>query len=273
MRRPSSTRISTFLEATAWLAGTLTACLSGETVDLGSNYEPRPVGLSSPPPTVVPEGAPDAPADAPGGEDVADLDASADASESAAPPPPGEAPCILNPSFEPSPDGALGPVLMTAPPQWQACSALTASPQSCTLPPFDGTSYLGLSIGLVPLLPTPASVDTTLCALLEPGVTYSLTMELALDAPVTDASPPGEPPALQVRASNTACDPQADLLARFSPGASTCGWRAVCATFVPQQAYSHLILVPEATSSTSPVFSQTNILVDDLRPGGSCPPR
>jgi hypothetical protein len=273
MRRPSSTRISSFLEATAWLAATLTACLSSEAVDLGSNYDPRPVEPDSAAPS-LPESGPAAPPDAPGVQDAEASDAFADAPGSDAPSPSGAPLCIPNPSFEPFLDGALGgPALMTDPPQWQACSTTTANPQSCTLPPTEGTSYLGLSIGLAPLLLNPASVDATLCMALEPGVTYSLAMELALDAPESDASPPGEPPALQVRASNKACDPQADLLARFSPGANTCGWKPLCATFVPEQAYTHLILIPEATSSTGLVFSQTNVLVDDLRSGGSCPGR
>lgn len=88
MRRPSSTRISSFFEATAWLAGTLTACLSSEVVDLGSNYDPRPVEPDAPPPS-LPESGPDAPPDAPRVQDAEASDAFGDAPESEAPDPPG----------------------------------------------------------------------------------------------------------------------------------------------------------------------------------------
>ena len=47
---------------------------------------------------------------------------------------------------------------------------------------------------------------------------------------------------------------------------------SLCATITPDQVYWHLILIPEATSSTARVFLQTNLLVDNLRSGGTCPP-
>ncbi len=109
-----------------------------------------------------------------------------------------------------------------------------------------------------------------LCKVLEPGVTYSVSVDIALDAPAVDGGQSGEPPALQLRASNTACDPQADLLLRFSGVTRSCGWKTLCGTFVPQQSYSHIVLVPETSSSTSLVFSQTHVLVDRLTSGGTC---
>ena len=274
MRRPSSTRLPSLFQAAAWLAGALSACLSGESIDLGTNYNARAPDAA---PADTAESGADAPADGAGDENDEDdgaMDAAADGQDTDAPAVQGAPICILDPSFETAPDGDpfVSP-LATAPPDWQACSSSTANPQTCTPPPFDGSSYLGLSIGLAPVLFNPASVDGTLCEALQPGVTYSLSLELALDAPSSDASPVGEPPALQVRGSNTACDPHADLLVRFSGATNTCGWKPLCATFVAQQAYSHLILIPEATSSTGLVFSQTDLLVDDLRSGGSCPPR
>jgi len=274
MRRSSSTRISSLLEATACIAATLTACLSSETVDLGSNYEERHVESGSPPPpiVVVESGADTtiAPPDAEDGDDAPDV--TADGPEADAPIPPAGI-CFWNPSFESliARNAGASP-LLAAPPLWQACSANTPIPQICRLPPTEGSSYLGLSIGLAPVLSNPASVDTMLCAVLQPGVTYSLRLELALDAQESDASTTGEPPALQVRGSNTACDPLADLLARFSGATNTCGWKSLCATFVPKQVYTHLILIPEATRSTGSVFTQTNLLVDALHSGGSCPP-
>jgi hypothetical protein len=274
MPRLSSTRVFSLFEVAACMAGALTACLSGETIDLGANYARDP-GLDSGP-TRVPESGADAPTDAPDEEDAGPLDAPVDAPEADVPPLSGAFVCIPDPSFENDPSGDppdSGP-LVTAPPQWQVCSSSAANPPSCTLPPSDGSSYLGLSIGLAPLLFNPASVDATLCEPLVPGVTYLLSLDLALDASESDAAPPGEPPALQVRGSTTACDPQGDLLLRFPPATNRCDWKSSCATFVARQAYSHLVLIPEATSSTGLVFSQTDLLVDNLRSDGTCaPPR
>jgi hypothetical protein len=276
MRRPSSTLVSSLFEAIACLAATLTACLSSETIDLGSNYDAgRPAPDSAEPgaPESAVESGVDAVADAPAEAGADSSDAPDDVAAVDAPVAPA-ALCVPNRSFESIPSGdalAQGP-LLTAPPQWQACSSSATMPKTCILPPTDGSSYLGLSIGFAPFLLNPASVDATLCQTLEAGVTYSLTIDLALDASPSDASPTGEPPALQVRASTTACDPQADLLVRFSGATNTCGWRtSLCGTFTPQQVYSHLILIPEASSSTGLVFSQTNVLVDNLRSGGTCP--
>jgi hypothetical protein len=271
MRRPLSTRIS-FLEATACLAGTLAACLSSETVDLGSNYnyEVRLPESGSPPPPIV-ESGPDSPVDPTDAEGGDAPDEMADGPDEAdAPVPAGAAICIWNESFEPL-AGNAGP-LLAAPPLWQACSVNVPTPQICKLPPTEGSSYLGLSIGLAPYLTNPGSVDAMLCTALQPGVTYTLRLDLALDAPESDAGLSGEPPALQVRGSNTACDLRGTLLARFSGATNTCGWKSLCATIMPDQVYWHLILVPEATSSTGRAFLQTNLLVDNLQSGGSCPP-
>jgi hypothetical protein len=279
MRRPSSTRVPLPSQAFArvvCVGAALAGCLSSETIDLGTNYE---AGLPASDSSVVkrvPESGADAVADAPYDADPDAPDAPTDAGAADAPSPPlvGALICISNPSFESLfPNDAQGP-LLADPPQWQACSSNTAPQPACVLPPTDGSSYLGLSIGLAPLLLNPASVDATLCQPLQPGITYSLSIDMALDAPPGDASTEGEPPALQVRGSNTACDPRADLLLRFSGATNTCGWtRGLCGTFVPQQTYSHLILIPEATSSTGPVYAQTNVLVDNLQSGIACPAR
>lgn len=274
MSRPSSTRISSLPGVTACLAGALTACLTS-VVDLGSNYQERLVEAQAPlPPTVIESGiAP--PLNSPDAEDADPPEAEAMADS---PPVDETAPpariCIPNPSFEPLLNRDAGPVpVLAAPPLWLACSGNTLTPQLCVLPPTDGVTYLGLSIGYAPFLYNPASVDVPLCAALQPGVTYSLQLDFALDAPETDANPTGEPPALQIRGSTTVCDPQAELLLRFSGATNTCGWKSLCETFVPQQADTQLILVPEASSSTGVIYSQTNLLVDHLQSGGACPLR
>ncbi len=275
MTRSGMTRVVGAFEGAACVAVTLSACLSGETINLGSNYDarpPEPDGTSM----TFPESGVEAASDDVSADDGASLDgldANATGGEADAPPLMGAPICIPNPSFETfSPDAGPSPIL-TNPLDWQVCSNTTASPQACLLPPADANSYLALDVGLAPFLYNPASVDSTLCEPLEAGVTYTLALELALDAPENDASPPGEPPALQLRGSNTACDPQADLLVRFSGATNNCGWKPLCATFVPKQSYTHLVLIPEATSSTGLVYSKTIVLVDDLHSGGACPRR
>jgi hypothetical protein len=274
MRRPS-TRISSLFEATACLAGALTACLSSVTVDLGSNYrEPVVVEAAAPSPPVVEEPGAVAPIAAPpDAEDDVPPETSPDSLPADETVTPSQI-CIPNPSFEPLLDRDAGPIpVLPSPPLWRLCSANALTPQRCILPPADQSSYLGLSIGLAPYLYNPAAIDAALSCNMQPGVTYSLQLELGLDAPETDGDPGGEPPALQVRGSTMACDPRADLLARFSGATNTCGWKLLCATFVAQQAYSDLMLIPEATSSTGVIYSQTALLVDDLRSGVTCPPR
>jgi hypothetical protein len=275
MTRSGMTRVVGAFEGAACVAVTLSACLSGETINLGRKYEAPSTEPDATSMTVPEAGAEAAPDDvsADDGSSPDGLDGADDADEADAPPLMGASICILNASFENfSPDAGPSP-LLTNPSEWQVCSNTTAGPQPCTLPPTEGNSYLALDVGLAPFLFNPAYVDSTLCEPLEAGVTYSLALELALDAPENDASPPGEPPALQLRGSNTACDPQADLLVRFSGATNTCGWKSLCATFVPQQSYTHLVLIPEATSSTGLVYSQTNVLVDALHSGGACPRR
>jgi hypothetical protein len=272
MTRSGMTRVVGAFEAAACVAVTLSACLSGETINLGTNYEAPPPerdATSMTPPEAGVEAAADDVSPDDGSLDALDgLDTDAEGEADA--PLTGASICIPNPSFETfSADAGPSP-LLTNPIDWQVCSSTTANPQACTLPPMDGNSYLALDVGLAPFLFNPAYVDSTLCEPLQAGVTYMLALDLALDAPQSDASPPGEPPALQLRGSNSACDLQADLLVRFSGATNTCGWKSLCATFVPQQSYTHLVLIPEATSSTGLVYSQTNVLVDNLTSGGTC---
>jgi hypothetical protein len=275
MGRPSSTRISSLLEAAVCLAVALTACLTSVTVDLGSNYQEPLVEAQAPPPLTLVESGITPPIDAPDAQDEEPLEATADSApvDEEATAPPAQI-CLNNKSFEPLLNSDAGPVPVLAnPTYWQLCSANVLIPQACVLSPTDGISYLGLSIGGAPYYYNPGSVDQRLCAPLQPGVTYSLQLDFALDAQESDANPIGEPPALQIRGSTTMCDPQAELLLRFSGATNTCGWKSLCKTFVPLHADTHLILVPEASSSTGYIYSQTNLLVDYLQSGGACPLR
>jgi hypothetical protein len=268
MRRRRSTRaLVLVLESALLLGASIAGCLSGQNVDLGTDVDPR--GFDA----TAPVEAGQAPLDALSGDDSGVRDGQDDLEVSDEPPIAGSPVCILNPSFESTPEDDAGPGPMLAnPPDWRACVTPGASTTSCTLPPTNGNSYLGLSIGLAPLLDNAASVDAELCQPLIAGVTYSVALELGLDAPVGDGGPTsGEPPALQLRGSTTACDPNAVLLLRFSGVSNTCRWKSLCGLFTPTQAYTHLVLIPETSSSTSFTFSQTSVLVDDITSGGYCP--
>jgi hypothetical protein len=267
MLRPSSIRTSSLLRAGAPLLCVTAACLSGETVDLGTEFDASAPPLDSPS-VVAPESSVDAGESADeAGDAVADAP-SETASESSAP---GSPFCIPNPSFEMGlgGDAAVSSPEVAVPAGWLSCpgSSASAAPTSCLLPPTDGSSYLALSIGFFGI---PASVDVMLC---EPpivaGITYTLSADIALDAPLDDSGSIGEPPVLQIRASNTACDAQGALLLRFAGTAGTCSWRTLCGSFTAADSYSHLMLIPE-TGSAGLVFDQTHLLVDHLVTGGSC---
>jgi hypothetical protein len=247
-----------------WFAGSLASCLTGQIVDLGTDVEPR-----GPDATAVPDAS-----SPPDPEASATDDASSRPDATDEPLPTGAALCIPNPSFESSPEDDAGPGPMLAdPPQWLACSAPSSSSSACSLAATDGRSYLGLSVGLAPLLDNAASVDATLCATLVPGVNYSLALDLGLDAPVGDGGPTsGEPPALQLRGSTTACDPNGEPLLTFAGVLDACVWKRICGVFMADQPFTHLVLVPETSRSTGFVFSQTNVLVDNLTSGGVCAP-
>jgi hypothetical protein len=238
----------------------LGACLPSELVDVGSNFDASLLPSDS---SVLPESEASVEDVATPLEAAPDIDAS-DADSGAAPI--VRELCIPNPSFEtvPPDDADTATPVLTQPPGWQACSgSSSASASSCSLQATNGSTYLGLSVGF-PFLSATASVDFQPCSPIEIGATYSLAVDLALDAPNADGGQAGEPPALQLRGSNTACDPQGDLLWRFSGPANACVWKTACGTFVANASYSHLLLVPETSSSTAIVFLQTNVLVDNF---------
>jgi hypothetical protein len=246
------------------LGGAFVGCLTGQDVDLGTDVEPH-----GPDATDEPEASTTPGAEASTADDASDRPDATDE-----PLPTGAALCIPNPSFESTPEDDAGPGPMLAdPPGWLACSTPSSGSSACSLAATNGKSYLGLSVGLAPLLDNAASVDATLCATLVPGVDYSLALDLGLDAPVGDGGPTsGEPPALQLRGSTTACDPNGETLLTFSGVLDACVWKRICGVFKADQPYSHLVLVPETSRSTAFVFSQTNVLVDNLTSGGVCVP-
>jgi hypothetical protein len=262
-RRRSSARIAPD-GLIVWLGVSLVGCLTGQTVDLGTDVEPH-----GPDATAVAEASVPPDPEASAGDDASDRPDGTDE-----PPPAGAPLCIPNPSFESTTEDDAGPGPMLAdPPQWLACSTPSTSSSACSLAPTDGRSYLGLSVGLAPLLNNASSVDATLCETLVPGVTYSLALDLGLDAPVGDSGPTsGEPPALQLRGSTIACDPNGEQLLTFSGVLDACVWKRICGSFEADQPYTHLVLIPETSRSTGLVFSQTHVLVDKLTSGGVCLP-
>ncbi|HEX4445997.1 MAG TPA: hypothetical protein VH044_04650 [Polyangiaceae bacterium] len=243
------------------------ACLSGETVDLGAEYDASAPPIDAPS-IAPPETSVDAdPPESDAGDGGAEADAPPEATDE--PTPPGAYVCIPNPSFEMGLDdgAAVSSPEVAVPGGWQSCPLSSSTPPtSCVLPPTNGRSYLALSLGF---LINPASIDVLLCEPLAAGVTYTLAADIAIDAPLDDSGTAGEPPVLQVRASDTACDAQGALLVRFAGSAGSCGWRSVCGTFTTTESYSHLMLVPE-TGSAGAVFAQTHLLVDNLTSPASC---
>lgn len=236
-------------------------CLTGEVVDLGSNYDDCLPG--------------DAGADAATAAEAAPVDAEGDGTDqdTGAIPTTGSPLCLVNGSFEPSLDGTdaavSGPEL-AVPPGWVACQSQDDESTSCGLEPTDGQTYLGLSLGLAPFVLDTDSVDTALCEALHPDTWYSLAADVALDAPLDDGGTNGEPPALQILGGTSECASDAVLLVRFSAFAAACTWRRLCAVFRPTSAFTHLVLRPEASNSTATVFAETHVLVDHMTSGGPC---
>lgn len=289
--RPLSIRAASLVclvgGAGAYVAFGLGACLSGDIVDLGTDFDS--VGIV---PDTGPRNLPeagtvhDASADRTeasaildGGDasEASDVHAEADAMDEA-PPPQGDV-CLMNPSFErpvadaqarPAGDAQVTQPLTPNPPQWLVCAGSMASTSSCGLQPTEGDSYVGLSVGLAPLLNDPTSIDTTLCAPLEVGFTYSLTVDFGLDEPITDAGFPGEPPSLQILGSSAACT-RKELLWRSPSLPNACIWRKFCMSFTPAAEYTHLLLVPETSSSSALSLAPTYVIVDNLVSTHGCP--
>jgi hypothetical protein len=276
MHRTSSYRASSFVGASLVAAPMLAACLTNELVNVGSNFDAsEPIADSGAAPGASADAGGDAGADPTDAQRAPPIDSPFDAETGLAPV--VRELCVPNGSFEILPDNEAGtatpsPVL-SAPTDWVACNGSnSANASSCSLEPTNGSSCLGLTVGFPFVIP-PASVDVVPCAAIEPGASYSLTVDVALDAPAADGGQMGEPPVLQLRGSNTSCDPQGDLLWRFSGLSNSCGWKTLCGTMTPTRSYSHLLLVPETSSSTALAFLQTNLLVDNLRPVDGCPSR
>jgi hypothetical protein len=254
------------LLSVGYFGGGLGACLSGEVVDLGADLDAR-----APDATRVPESGPEREASLADRADSSPEDAMDAMDEPALPP--GTL-CLEDPSFEkhlPG-DAQVNQPVQNMPPGWVVCpGGVTANSSSCGLPPTDQDEYVGLSVGLVaPFVYGPGSISTQLCASLEVGTTYALTVDYGLDTPVPDAQSNGEPPALQIWGGTKQCEMKEQLW-RSASLPDACLWRTTCRTFVPSAAYRYLTLFPEIGSPSSLIYAQAYVIVDNLRPSPTCP--
>ena len=275
-RRCSIGAVSAFgLLGAAYLTCALGACLSGEDVDLGSDFDGAARVLDAASRKPVESGAlRDAPR-ADGTDSASAIDAT-DAADAADEPGPRGTICIGNKSFEsylPGDAQANQPV-QPNPPGWKVCSGATATTPICGLRPTDQDSYVGLSVGLAPYLNNPGSIDGVLCEPLEVGVTYSLSADIGLDTLQADSGSPGEPPFLQIWGATDECITQGaayELLWSSPSLLKTCGWKTYCNSFTPSAPYTHLVLIPGTSSSSAFWAGPTYIIVDNLVPSTACP--
>ena len=184
--------------------------------------------------------------------------------------------CITNPSFEaylPG-DAQANQPSQSNPPGWMVCAGATATSSICGFRPTDQSQYVGLSVGLAPLLNNPGSIDTPLCTNLEVGVTYSLTVDVGLDTAPTDSGGAGEPPFLQIWGATTKCMTQgtSELLWSSPSLLNACEWRRTCKSFTPSAPYTDLILVPGTSGSSAFNAAPTYIVVDNLVASPFCGP-
>jgi hypothetical protein len=157
-------------------------------------------------------------------------------------------------------------------PGWEVCAdVVDLEPMTATpLPPEEGESYLGLTIGAVPFSPQsllPASVSTPLCAPLSPGIEYAYSIYLTMS---TSAPPTTFSTALKVWGGSSPC--AMDELLWTSGGITSLDtWTPFCMAFSPTQAHRYLTLglATDAGDTFAP-NQWSYILVDDLAPDANC---
>ncbi len=309
-RRPSPStppRLGSIAFAASLALG---ACISGEDVDLGQNLEPGAPGAGSGRFTPPASGGDAGALAASGACETTEVnrpafcDATAGAADSApssqSAPSSGAVPssdasatafCIPNPSFEiANSTSVIGP-----PPDWQTCPSSSGSglanlaallpmvnPSLCTMPPSNGSSYLGLVVGPYGSVSSDltASVSTALCgAALDAGTAYALSIDLgiAVTRLVSTSIPSNTPssiaPVLQLWAGQTPCAYD-ELLWTSPPISNEDTWKTACATFTPRRTASNLTLSPvfPTTDGSAPQHGQWSyVVMDNLVPGRSCP--
>jgi hypothetical protein len=262
------------LFAAAYLTCALGACLSGDVVDLGTDFDAErgvaASGSQNPPESGALGDAPRT-----DGTDSASATDATDATDAIDEPGPRGTVCLIDKSFEvylPGDAQANQPV-QSHPLGWSVCAGALATSQICGLRPTDQDSYVGLSVGLAPYLNNPASIDTILCDTLEAGVTYALSVDVGLDTLQADSGGPGEPPFLQIWGATTACMAQGpyELLWSSPSLLNACMWRRVCKSFTPSAPYDHLVMIPGTSSSSAFRVGPTYIVVDNLVTPSACP--
>jgi hypothetical protein len=182
--------------------------------------------------------------------------------------------CIQNPSFEGAtvtgPVGPPGTPPTTTAPDWQACKGTpTVDPTVGTLPVPNGKSYVGLPVGAGTLSGFTSSLGTTLCSPLEPGVEYSICVDVAVAFPSATV-PQGFPaPMLQLwggTEGTSACD-ESELLWTSPPITNTTSSTKDCGTFLltTSDPVSNIVLEP-IVSAVVGTGAWSYVIIDNIVP-------
>jgi hypothetical protein len=181
---------------------------------------------------------------------------------------PVEGLCVTNPSFEgASVTGSVtqGVPQTALPTDWQACMGdPTVDPTVSPLPAETGKSYVGLPVGSGMFADLTASLGTTLCATLEPGVEYSFCIDVSV---AFSGTPPQDAPTptLQLWGGTSPCN-QGELLWTSAPISNTDALAKVCANFflpAASEAITNIVLVPSVAAATGTGL-WSYVIVDDI---------
>ena len=172
--------------------------------------------------------------------------------------------CVTNPSFEGATvtGSVTGTPPTAVPMDWQACTGEpTVDPMLSALPAQTGKSFVDLPVGSGMFADLTASLGTTLCAPLEPGVEYSFCISAGVgfgSAPPQDAPLP----VLELRGGTSPCD-QSQLLWTSRPISVSDSWANICGDFFPTQTITDIVLVPTIAAATGTGFL-SYVIVDNV---------
>jgi hypothetical protein len=147
-----------------------------------------------------------------------------------------------------------------------------ANPGVCSMPASDGANYLGLTVGSYGLATDVSeSVETPLCAPLQAGTTYSVSVDLAMAVKTVMVGASNQPAVLEIWGSKNGCVKDEPLWT--SPTITNSDrWQKYCGLFRPTQSYNYLTIVPAAPAGSTFAMGQWSyVVVDHLVPGATCP--
>ncbi len=190
------------------------------------------------------------------------------------PEPVGCQPCLKNPSFE---DGAYCDPNNITSNYWDQCSQGTSDtqPTDCQLswpssyPASDGNWYVGFGGGWSPTW-DPAwgwmseAATQTMCSSFIPGQEYTISVDATVSSQATGANPDNDDGKLQVWCGNGPCD-KGKLLLTTGWISTRDQWQTFTATFTPQSACNSITLIPKAYTPDSTEYTNTYMLVDNIR--------